>query len=141
MADIDWAILCDYAFLDVGRKTCVIGIFNRIFSKAVPAVHHQAALVVRFTGNPGEDVMFKVEIIRPLTSGQGAIGSFQGAAKLGDNGAGEVTTNIAGLPLPDYGDYAFNIHVGEKLVKVVTFSVVPLPEASGEGQAPPSPKN
>jgi hypothetical protein len=26
MAGCDWAIVCDYAFLDIGRKMCMIGV-------------------------------------------------------------------------------------------------------------------
>ncbi len=136
MAEVDWAILCDYAFLDVARKTCAIGIFNRIFTQAVPAVHHQASLVVKFTGDPGENVQYKIQIMRPVTSGQGAVGAFDAEARLGDNGAAEVTTNINGLPLPDYGDYAFNIFLGETLAKVVTFTVM-RPPSPTEGAPPP----
>jgi len=98
MADIDWAILCDYAFLDVGRKTCVIGIFSKVFTPAVPASHHQAAIVIRFTGDPGEKVKFKIEILRPVNAGGGGGGTLatlNGEAPLGDSGATEFSTNIA----------------------------------------------
>ena len=44
MAECDWAILCDYSFLDVSRKMCLIGIFDKITAANVPATHHQAAL-------------------------------------------------------------------------------------------------
>ena len=33
-------------------------------------------------------------------------------------------TNINNLSLPDWGNYAFNVHVGESAPKPITFSVV-----------------
>ena len=137
MADVDWAILCDYAFLDVGRKVCAIGIFSRVFAGAVPARHHQSAIVIRFIGEPGETIKFKIEIVRPVTSSGGTLATINGEAKLGDSGTSEFTTNIAGLPLPDYGDYGFNIYVAEKLAKVVTFSVVRPPGQPSGGTVSP----
>ncbi|MBI1955040.1 MAG: hypothetical protein HYS38_01455 [Acidobacteria bacterium] len=136
MADVDWAILCDYAFLDVGRKTCIIGVFQRIFVNSVPAHHHQLALVIRFIGEPGETVKFKIEIVRPPESGGGTVGAVGNEIKLGDTGTAEFITQIAGLPLPDYGAYSFNIYADEnKPPKAVTFTVERPPKGSSE---PPS---
>lgn len=137
MAEVDWAILCDYAFLDVGRKTCIIGAFAQIFAQAVPAQHPQVALVVRFTGQPSENFKTKMEIVRPIASGGGTIGAVNNELKIGENGALEFTTNIVGLPLPDWGDYAFNIYVDDQLAKTVTFSVKEIPKQVSGGEKPP----
>ena len=56
MAECDWAILCDYAFQDIGRKTCLIGVFDRIFALTVPTVLVQAAIGLKLLGTPGEQV-------------------------------------------------------------------------------------
>ena len=134
MAECEWAILCDYAFQDVARKTCLIGAFDRIFAAAVPAQHHQAALVVRFSGEPTEKVKFRVEITRP--SG-GTVGTLNGEIQLGDTGGGEFIANIAGLPIPDWGAYAFSIYAGdEKAPKVITFTVT---KPLGQDSKPPTP--
>ena len=143
MAEVDWAILCDHAFLDIGRKPCLIGTFNRIYARAVPAQHLQFSLVLRFTGSPEELVKFKAEIIRPPTAGGAAMGAINGEVKIGEAGAAEFITSIAGLPLPDYGPYAFNIIIqgedpgDDKLAKVLTFSVDRMPRQPTEGKAPP----
>jgi len=124
MAEVEWAILCDYAFQDIGRKTCLIGTFDRIFTKVVPAQHHQAALVIRFTGEPAEAVKFRLEIVRP--SG-GTIGTVNGEVKLAETGSAEFIANIAGLPLPDFGPYGFTIYVGDAAPKVISFTVAEPP--------------
>jgi hypothetical protein len=125
MAECDWAILCDYAFLDVNRKTCLIGAFDKVFAPSVPSVLHQAALAIKFIGGAGEMVNFRMEIIRP-TGGQ--LAAFEGTVQLAETGTAEMQTTIGGLPLPDYGAYAFNIYGGTALLKTLTFLVEKPPQ-------------
>ena len=54
MPECEWAILCDYAFLDVNRKRCLIGTFNEIRTTNVPAHHPQAALALKILGEADE---------------------------------------------------------------------------------------
>ena len=130
MASVEWAVLCDYAFQDVARKTCLIGIFDRIFARAVPAQHHQAAFVFKLIGDPDEEVDFKIEITRPAG---GTLGSVGAKIKIPQAGTIEVLSNLQGLPLPDYGPYAFTLYLGSELAKVVGVTVI---EPSKAG-APP----
>lgn len=133
MAECDWAILCDYAFLDVGRKMCMIGAFDRVFAPAVPSALHQSSLAMKLLGNPNETVNFKVEIIRP-TGGQ--LAAFEGSVQVAEAGAAEIQFNIAGLPLPDYGLYSFNIYVENELLKTAGFLVMQPPQAPAAQQPP-----
>jgi hypothetical protein len=127
MAECDWAILCDYAFLDVNRKMCLIGAFNQVNTFNVPAVHPQAALALKVTGEPNEKVPIRVEIIRPTG---GSLGKLEGEVQLGPVGSGEIHMVIAGLPIPDWGLYAFNIFLGDQLAKTTGFSVVKIEQQS-----------
>lgn len=120
MAECEWALLCDHAFQDVGRKTCVIGIFDRIFSVNVPAQHHHAAFVFKVTGDALEELVFKLEIVRP--SG-GTLGGFGGKIKLPPTGTSDVIMNLQGLPLPDWGVYTFSLHFNDEPVKNVGLTV------------------
>lgn len=121
MADCEWAVLCDYAFKDVGRKTCMIGVFDRIFATGVPAQHHQAAFVFRLIGDASEKVKFRVEITRPTG---GVIGSIGGEVQLPPVGTAEFITNLQGLPLPDWGVYNFALYLGDALTKSITLVVI-----------------
>ena len=134
MAEVEWALLCDYAFQDVGRKTCVIGIFDRIFANAVPAQHHQAAFVFKLTGDPNEEVEFKVEITRPTG---GTLGSMGGKIKVPPLGTMDVIANLQGLPLPDYGLYGFGLYLGGAPAKTIGVTVSKLPTVALPGGAPP----
>jgi hypothetical protein len=121
MAECEWAILCDYAFLDLNRKTCMIGVFDKIFASSVPSALHQSALAIKFSGAANETVNFKVQILRPIGSGQ--LASLEGNVTLVETGTAEMQFNIVGLPLPDYGAYAFNVYSGDVLLKTITFLV------------------
>jgi hypothetical protein len=132
MAGCDWAILCDYAFLDVNRKMCLIGTFDRVFAAQVPGGLHQSAIAMKLLGNANETANFRLEILRPNQGGQ--LISAQGSAVLGDSGTADVQFNIAGLPLPDYGVYSINVYVDESAPRIVSFQVMrppnPLPAAT-----------
>lgn len=137
MADCEWAMLCDYAFQDVGRKTCLIGIFDRIFTQAVPAQHHAAAFAFKVTGDPGEEVAFKMEITRPTG---GTLGGVNGKLKLPPAGTMDVITGLQGVPLPDFGVYGFTLYLGgaAEPAKTIALTVAKLEKPIGAaGQPPP----
>lgn len=120
MVTCDWAILCDYAFQDVGRKTCAIGIFDNIFAAGVPATHHNAAVVIKLVGEPQEHVRLRLAITRPTGEALAEVG---GEGQLSDAGTIQIMLNLANLPLPDFGIYGINIYAGDALVKIATFTV------------------
>jgi hypothetical protein len=125
MAECDWAILCDYAFLDVSRKMCMIGIFDRIFAPRVPAALNHSSLAMRILGQPNETVQFRVDVVRP---NGGQLINLEGTVQVGDTGKTELQFNIAQLALPDYGLYSFNIYEGQELLKTVGFLVAQPPQ-------------
>jgi hypothetical protein len=126
MAECEWAIICDYSFLDASRKTCPIGIFDRVFTPAVPSTIHQLAVSLKFAGGSSETVNFRMQILRPIGGGQ--LAALEGTVQLGETGTAEMQFNIAALPLPDFGMYALNIYSGESLLRTVTFTVARPPE-------------
>ncbi len=127
MAECDWIILCDYAFLDVAGKMCLIGAFDRVFAPTVPSALHQSSIAMKLLGEPNETANFRVEIIRP-TGGQ--LASVGGTLTIPDSGSANVQFNIAGLALPDYGLYAVNVYVGNELLKTTGFLATQPPQAA-----------
>ena len=130
MADVEWAVLCDYGFQDVGRKTCLIGIFDRVYTKSVPAQHHAAAFAFKVTGDANEEADFKVEITRPAGGTLGAIG---GKLKMPAAGTVDVIAKLQGLPLPDFGIYSFTLYLGTEPAKTITLLVAEPPKANLQG--------
>ncbi len=125
MANCDWAIVCDHAFYDENRKICMIGVFDRIFAKAVPATHHQASLVLKLIGEAKERTKVRVDIVRPNGD---VLGKVEGTSELGNDGTSQLHLGIRGLPLPDFGIYAFNIYIEEELNKVIGVTVACTPD-------------
>ena len=130
MATCDWALLCDYAFQDVNRKLCVIGIFDRIFVAAVPATQHQAALALKLVGEPRERVQLRLEVVRPTGE---VLARIEGGGELGEAGTAEIHLGMAGLPLPDFGIYAFNLYVGDQLARTLGVTVSQPPQENPAG--------
>lgn len=125
MAEVDWAMMCDYAFKDSSSKSCLIGIFDRIFSTGVPTALNRASLALKVVGESNEKAQLKIEIVRPTG---GVLATIEAGLQLGDNGSTEVHTGIQGLPLPDWGVYGFNIYIGDVLSpKTITITVVQPP--------------
>jgi hypothetical protein len=121
MAECDWAILCDHAFPDINRKMCLIGIFDRVATAAVPTALHQSALALKLVGDPNERVNLQVRVIRPNGP---ILADIAVEVVLNDTtGTAEIQLGMAGLPLPDEGDYAFEIIVNGTLAKAVVISV------------------
>src|SRR5438034_10368180 len=112
MAECDWVILCDYAFLDQAGKMCLIGAFDRVFATGVPSALHQSSITMKLLGDPAETIEFKVEIIRPTG---GVLASVGGTITMPDPGSKNIQFNIAGLPLPDYALYSVNVYVRRDL--------------------------
>ncbi|MDR7522213.1 MAG: hypothetical protein QN168_07110 [Armatimonadota bacterium] len=136
MATCEWAILCDYAFQDIGRKSCLIGIFDRIFAARVPATHHQAAVVIKLVGNPQERVQIRLAISRPTGE---TLAEVTGTAQLSDAGTLEQGLNLGNLPLPDFGIYAIKIFLGDAPdpAKMITFTVTRPPQPPSSPSLPP----
>ena len=65
MAECEWILLCDYAFLAEPSKVSVIGMFDVIYAQRVPATHDRAFIAFNILGEPGERVPVKLEIIGP----------------------------------------------------------------------------
>lgn len=127
MADIDWAVMCDYAFQDSSRKTCLIGIFDRVFAPAVPVALTRASLAVKVIGEPKENARVRIEIVRPTG---GVLTTLQADVELGDNGASEIQASIEGLPLPDWGLYAINFYIGDGPPKTIGITVSKSPQST-----------
>jgi uncharacterized protein DUF6941 len=130
MADVEWAMMCDYAFQDSGRKSCLIGIFDRVFATNVPTALVRSSLAIKVVGDPKEKVRVRIEIVRPTG---GVLSTLQVDVELGDNGVAEVQAGIQGMPLPDWGIYGFNIYVGEESKPKTIMITVSQPPAASVG--------
>ena len=104
------------------------------FHKCCSGAISQAAFVFKLTGDPNEEVEFKLEITRPTG---GTLGSMGGKIKVPLLGTVDVITNLQGLPLPDLGLYGFGLYLGGAPAKTIGVTVAIMPAATHTGEAPP----
>jgi hypothetical protein len=74
---------------------------------------------------PKEKAKVRVDIVRPYGD---VLGKIEGTSELGDDGTSQLKLGIRGLPLPDFGIYAFNIYVADELDKTIGVTVARIPD-------------
>ena len=120
MAECEWAVICDYAFLDARGKMCLIGVFDSIFAKKVPAIHPQACLVVQLRGKPNEPLLIRIEIIRPTGA---SLRRVDASGQMSESGGAGLQLNLAPIQLPDWGEYDCNVFVNDERTYTAKFTV------------------
>lgn len=122
MARIDWAVLCDVAFMDRQDRLCVIGVTRRFPVPRLPIALHQVMLVAHLTDiQPGEEIGIAVSVVspngcsvRPKTSESVVIEM-----------AGEyVLATLRDVPLSEEGLYRFEIALTGQPPASVSVSVL-----------------
>jgi hypothetical protein len=111
MARIQWAQLCELAFLDDCDRLCMIGLMNRFPVPSLPIVMRQLMIVVRIADTtPGETFGVSVSIAAPdgpWTSPDLGEGLEVGVA--GDY----LLVTLRDIPLMQEGMYRFQVSMGE----------------------------
>lgn len=122
MARLQWAHICDHAFLDQHGKPCLIGLFDRILAARVPAVHRQAALAFRIVGNPGEAVTVRV-LLLPPGPGEPLIDLTNPEVDLGPVGVHDAVLPLADLRFQHFGSYELRVELDSEPVTAAIFVV------------------
>ena len=124
MARIEWAQLCELAFLDRCDRLCLIGVTNRFPVPSLPLAVHQIMIAARvIDARPGEEFEVGLTIQTPnqlWTAPEGADGYEVGIA-------GEyVLMTLRNLPLSAEGIYRFELSLGSEpplVLKIPVFLV------------------
>lgn len=131
MADCEWAILCDHAFLDQAGKMCVIGIFDRVFVGQVPAQHRRAHVVARIAVKPKENVAVRIDLVRPTGA---VLKTVNVPVAVPDSTEADAYVHVHlvldNLPLPDFGAYRCNVYITDELKWSLRLVVERMPQPS-----------
>jgi hypothetical protein len=66
MATIKWAHYCDYAFLDITRRLCMVGVNNELnLPEALPVVLQATTLVALLDGPHAQQIKLDFRIVSP----------------------------------------------------------------------------
>ncbi|HEU5208783.1 MAG TPA: hypothetical protein VFU06_05165 [Longimicrobiales bacterium] len=131
------ALLADYANVTAEGKLNILGVFDRINVSALPAVHPQMHLVLRFEAHPMErDRVHNVEIRLHDPDGKTV---FEVKGDVVPHGNGERATasnqilTLNNLQLTKSGGYTFAVFVNDDLKSELPLGV----EVAPAGAAPP----
>lgn len=130
MARIDWAMLCESAFLDRDGRLCVIGIVRQVTAPALPLTVRQLMLVACLADiQPVDEVAIVVGMVTPSGRHDARSGSEHVAIEV----AGEyVLAALYDVPLLEEGAHRFQIKLRGQPVVSVDIPVV----APGHAAAP-----
>ncbi|MCZ6673276.1 MAG: hypothetical protein O7C75_10100 [Verrucomicrobia bacterium] len=140
------SVICDSAS-DYHGKLCILGAFDTVWSAKFPSQHPHCTLALRFlfTGSDMGKHDFKVVFVDADGKELLPKGPLKFGIQIGPVPdeqyflSRNLVVNIQGLPLPEPGQYAFNIHCnGEVISRIPLQAVQGL--NPGPRQDPPSSK-
>jgi len=122
MARIDWAVLCESAFLDKRERLCVIGIVRKLTPPTLPVTVRQLMLVARLADiQPVDEVAVVVGMVTPSGLHAARTGSEHVVIEM----AGEyVLAALHDVPLFEEGAHRFQIKLREQAVVSVEIPVL-----------------
>lgn len=138
MPELDYALLCDFVRAERGGPAHLVGGgIDTIYAQEVPTGHNLGLLArLTFTraecGRPHRvEIIFQDQDGKRLTEIQGVVEpEWKEGLPPGWRTGALVGLNF-GVPLPDYGVYAFEILVNDSSVKSLNLRVVPREGAGG----------
>jgi len=122
MARLQWCHICDHAFLDQHGKPCLIGLFDRILTARLPALHPQAAVAFRLTGEPGEGASVRIRLLPPGPE-QPLVDVTNPRVDLGPAGIHDAVLALHDLRFQFYGDYELRIDLDGDPITAALFVV------------------
>lgn len=125
--NIDAFVLCDCA-TDQGGKLNVLGAFDSIFARKMPAVHRACAIAARIRFEKIEEGEHKVRVDVIDEDGKAIVPRLDGEISVrirGDTGSSgtNLILNLQGLKFERYGRYSINLAIDGRQVHSLPFSV------------------
>lgn len=113
MARLDWAVLCDLAYLDRFDRLCIVGIARELTPPTLPSTLSRLMLVGRLTELARVE---RVEItVGILTPGGAYLAADSDSDQLRIEMAREyVMVTFTDLPLLEAGIYSFRVQIGDR---------------------------
>ena len=129
----DFFHVADEAIISREGKLSAIGIFDIIWTEAVPAVHPKLALLARVSGSLHEGSRHDFQIHFVDEDGEIVWESHMGQIELHPRGPGypliaNVAASLTLLGLPRFGDYVFKLILDGSPIGTASLAVRPLSE-------------
>jgi len=130
--DVRLALLADYANISREGKLNVMGVFSRIWTKEVPAVHPEMQLVFRLEAGPAERGQEKSVEVKLLDADGNTVQHLTGPLAIPNETPQPMfqidqILKLTNVVFEKYGAYRFDILVNGETKATVEFSVERLP--------------
>ena len=122
MIKLNFAHLCEYAFILNNNTPGIIGIFSKITSKSKPVIRDNIAVILNI--NPNDTDEHIVRIVLKSPSGSETLNPIEGEigpAYNKDQSLGLII-NIQNIKLEEEGVYNIEIFVDEKRIETLSFT-------------------
>jgi hypothetical protein len=123
--------LCDSA-ADYNGKLCILGAFDTIAARELPAVHPFCALAIRFISRPGDEGKHQLKVRLIDSDGRDILP--MNAVKIDFTlppipektffVSNNCVLNLQGLVLPAVAQYSFDVYVDEAIVARLPMQVI-----------------
>ena len=116
--NVELFVLCDAA-ADYNGKLSILGAFDAIWARTVPAVHPQCAVALRMRFSKIEEGEHKVKINIVDADGKSVVKPCEASANIKfqkeiTSIAANMILNLHGIKFPVFGDYSIDLTVDGK---------------------------
>ena len=110
---LDFAIICDNAFLDANGKLNINGVFDTIKSTGFPAAHKNMSIVIKMKMPEG----LYNEIVKIKRNGSDIVSTPETKIKKDKSGTHQFIHHFINTIFPEAGDYAVEIQINGNLIE------------------------
>lgn len=119
--------LADYATNTEDKKLCLLGIFDKLFVRNLPASHARLSFAVTLVGEPHTQEKMNLRIYSP--SGKEEF-TAEVNVNFGENRKSNLISNFEGFPIKETGTYRFVFEHDKKEVVSYGLDVIQVKDES-----------
>jgi len=127
MPAINWAFLCDYAYVDPGGKPSIIGMFENIRTAQLPSRHPQIFLVMQVMVQGGENVKIGAIISSPSGKEITKISPPPFTAPTGNSPEPKkfvLVLSFYHIEFTETGEHHVEIFIGDNCIHSIPFNLI-----------------
>lgn len=133
--DVQVAALCDSA-ADYGGKLCLLGVFDTIGVRQLPAVHQYCSIAVRIVFQAGEEGKHQIKLTLIDEDGRSLLPQIEPVmdVKMPEHmffASSNLVFNLQGMKFEKPGHFSIDISVDGKIVARIPLQVVLIQQQQG----------
>ncbi len=111
---LNFAVTCDQTIIDDKGKLSILGIFQKIYTQSVPALHNKFTLVINTIGEPKSSYLQKIEIVNPQDNK--SIATLEQKIEFKERGSNNFIGNFINTIFPNFGKYFIKITIDNEVM-------------------------